>query len=351
MKPRVNSFPDAKILVIDDNIEKVQVVTRVLEWAGYFNVNVLTSSAEAVRLIKSETPDLVLLDVHMRKPDGYDVIGLIRGEESRDTNIPVLVYTADGSQETRSKALEAGASDFVTKPGDAQEILLRVKNFLRLRASHLELQRNNADLTRRVSARTAELSVARKEALEALAHAAELRDDSTGQHTRRVGELSVNIAKQLGAPEPWVDALGLAAPLHDVGKIGVPASILLKPGSLSEEEVASMRCHTTIGAQVFASIDSPLMKLAREIALSHHERWDGAGYPHGVAGDTIPLGARIVAVADVYDALVHERPYRSAWTPEAALVEIQSQSGAQFDPRVVDAFLAVMDAEWQEGAV
>jgi putative two-component system response regulator len=219
---------------------------------------------------------------------------------------------------------------------------MRVKNFLRLRQLQLELEKNNAELASRVKARTEELSAARREALEALARAAEYRDDDTGQHTQRVGELSVKIAEQMQAPEDWIEALRLAAPLHDVGKISLPDSILLKPGKLDDQELETMRRHTVIGAQVFSGIESPLMKLAKEIALCHHEKWDGSGYPNGCCGELIPLGARIVSVADVYDALTHERPYKHAWPHSEAIEEIISQSGRQFDPNVVEAFLTVM---------
>jgi putative two-component system response regulator len=255
------------------------------------------------------------------------------------------MFTADGTSEAKSKALDAGASDFLTKPGDAEEILLRVKNFLRLRQMHIELERNNTDLANRVRVRTAELSVARREALETLARAAEFRDDETGQHTKRVGELSAAIAQELGQPEEMVDTIRLAAPLHDVGKIAVPDSILLKPGKLDSEEVETMRRHTVVAEAVFAKMESPLMKLAKDIAVNHHERWDGTGYPRGLVGEAIPLAARIVSVADVYDALVHERPYKHAWPHKDAIAEIASQQSKQFDPQVVEAFLSLMAGE------
>jgi len=342
MKPNENNFPQARILVIDDNAENVRLVARFLEWAGYLDVEVITDPEVALATIRQTCPDIILLDLHMPKLSGYEILRLLREDESAWCSVPVLVFTADQTAEAKARALECGASDFLTKPGDAQEILLRVKNFLRLRQMHLELERNNTDLTDRVRVRTAELSVARREALETLARAAEFRDDETGQHTKRVGELSASIARELGLSQDEVDTIRLAAPLHDVGKIALPDSILLKPAKLVGEEIATMRRHTDVAEVVFAGMESPLMRLARDIAVSHHERWDGTGYPKGLSQEAIPLAARIVAVADVYDALVHERPYKHAWPHAEAVAEIASQKGKQFDPQVVEAFLKLM---------
>ncbi len=342
MKPAENSYPDAHILVIDDNIENVRLAERFLEWANYTNVQCMTNSAEALQLLKTVTPDLILLDLHMPKPDGYEILNQVRAARMPLCSVPVLVFTADVTRETRAKALEAGASDFLTKPGDAQEILLRVHNFLVTRHLHHQIELYSAELENRVEERTAELNAARQEALESLARAAELRDDDTGQHTQRVGEMSERIARQMGRPEEFARAIRLAAPLHDVGKIGITDSILLKPGKLEEGEVETMRGHTIIGGRVFEGSQSPLMTLAREIAMNHHERWDGAGYPNRLYRDQIPLSARIVAVADVFDALTNERPYKPAWSEAEAIAEIASQRGKHFDPAVVDAFVALM---------
>ncbi len=232
MKPHENEFPNARILVIDDNPDNVRLVERLLEWAGYANVKVLSNSLLAKQEVMMREHDVILLDLHMPAPDGFEILSALRNETTHGRFIPVLIFTADKSTEAKAKALEFGASDFLTKPGDAQEILMRVKNFLKLRQLQLELQETNADLSNRVQARTAELSEARREALEALARAAEYRDDDTGKHTQRVGEMSVAIAQKLGAPADWIEALRLAAPLHDVGKISLPDSILLKPGKL-----------------------------------------------------------------------------------------------------------------------
>lgn len=345
MKLAENKFVNARILVVDDTAENVRLVLRFLEFAGYLNIETHTNSAAAMTSMRANCPDIVLLDLNMPKPDGYEILAELRTGGSFGMAVPVLVFTADATPETRAKALEAGASDFLTKPGDAQEILLRVKNFLKLRQVHLKLQRSNSELEESVSQRTAALLRSRREALETLARAAEFRDDDTGDHTKRVGELSAMIGRKLGLQEDFIVALQLAAPLHDVGKIATPDSILLKPGGLDDEEIQVMRRHTLVGGQVFFGVESPLMILCREIALHHHERWDGTGYHSGLAGEGIPLAARIVAVADVYDALVHQRPYKPAWSHDDAVAEIAAQSGKQFDPEVAEAFLAAVGSK------
>ncbi len=327
---------------MDDSSENVRIIMRFLAFAGYLNAESFVDSKAALASMRSECPDIILLDLHMPKPDGYEILAELRSPGSFGRSIPVLVFTADATSEARSKALDAGASDFLTKPGDAVEILLRVKNFLQLRKAHVDLQRTNNELEAKVRERTAELSISRREALETLARLAEFRDYDTGQHTKRVGELSASIARELQHPEVFAEALRLAAPLHDLGKIALPDSILLKAGKLDNDEIETMRGHTVVGGQVFSGVESPLMILCREIALHHHERWDGTGYPTGIAGEAIPLAARIVAVADVYDALVNTRPYKAAWSHEEAVAEIKSKSGTQFDPAIVDAFLALV---------
>ncbi len=342
MTAKKNTFPNARILVVDDNIENVRITARLLEWAGYFNVEVMTNPQTALTAIFEFSPDLILLDLHMPGLTGYEILEAIRAEGSSRSSVPVLVFTADSAPEAKARAFEAGASDFLTKPGDAQEIILRVRNFLEMRRLHLHVANQNAELEDRVRVRTEELARARQEALQSLALAGEFRDDETGNHTKRVGHLSSEIARTLEEGNEFVESLRLAAPLHDIGKVGISDAILLKPGRYSEDEFLQMQEHTLIGAKILEQSESPLMTLAREIALSHHERWDGTGYPHHLEGEAIPLSARIVAVADVYDALTSERPYKAAWTHFEAVQFIESQAGKQFDPRVVAAFLAIM---------
>lgn len=222
---------------------------------------------------------------------------------------------------------------------------MRVRNLIETRVLHLELRENNEILEDRVKERTAALEEARLQVLLRLARAAEYRDDDTGQHTRRVGRSAARIARALGLSESEVSSIRIAAPLHDVGKIGVPDSILLNTKRLSEAEFEVMKTHCVIGAKLLRSDDVPLLDLAAEIALSHHERWDGAGYPHGLVGADIPLPGRIVAVADAFDALTHSRPYKEAWSFDEAMTEITDLAGVAYDPDVVDAFEAVMRSE------
>ena len=323
----------ARLLVVDDEPANVRVLTHALRLAGYEDVHATTDPREAMTMVAALEPDLVLLDLLMPHMDGFEVMRQLALLVPSGVHLPVLVLTADVTPATRRQAFEFGATDFLTKPFDIIEVALRVRNLLRVRflARGLEGQ---------VRERTRDLEAARVELVERLATAAEYRDDDTGQHTRRVGLLAARMAAALGWPADEVDALRQAAPLHDVGKIGVLDSILLKPGPLTPDEMAVMRTHTTIGGRILSGARFPVLRMAEAVALSHHERWDGSGYPAGLAGEAIPRAGRVVAVADVYDALTHTRPYKAAWTPADAVEEIRRQAGRQFDPAVVSAFLS-----------
>jgi putative two-component system response regulator len=253
-----------------------------------------------------------------------------------------LVLTADITPKSKREALLLGANDFVTKPLDSVEVLLRIRNLLQSRFLNLEVQEQNKLLEEKVRARTYELELAQIAILECLAKASEYRDDDTGEHTRRVGEISASIASVMGYSEEEVRMIASAASLHDIGKIGIPDEILLKPSSLTTEEYDFMKSHTTIGEQIISKTHFPILKLAQTIALTHHERWDGEGYPHGLIGDEIPLEGQIVSIADVYDALTHKRPYKPSWSSERAVLEIERQSGKQFNPKIVNAFLSIL---------
>ncbi|MBI1334875.1 MAG: response regulator [Armatimonadetes bacterium] len=330
-----------KILVVDDDATNIHFLKRLLDIGGYDDIRTASSGREALLEGASYDPDLILLDLQMPEMDGYEVLRVMRPLRNSGVYLPILVFTADATHSARKKALELGASDFLTKPGDATEILLRVKNFLTMRFWSKELNERNIDLEERVRARTRELEESHRDVIHRLARAGEYRDDDTGHHTRRVGELSARIATALRLPTDTVKLIQLAALLHDLGKIGIPDSILLKPGRLTEEEFRQMQQHCMAGASILAQGNTPLLQMAEKIAAHHHERYDGSGYPSGLRGEEIPIEARIVSVADVFDALTHERPYKKAWDRESAKAEILSQKGRQFDPQVVDAFLAV----------
>jgi putative two-component system response regulator len=339
-----DDLADRPFLMVDDERANILVLERLLEKAGYRNVHSTTDPRTVLSLVAEIRPDLLLLDLKMPGLDGFEILELLRvgRAASSEPGLPVLVLTADATRETKRRALAAGATDFLTKPFDLDEVLLRIANMLDLRSLTLELRAKNASLEDRVFERTRELEESYIETFERLALAAEYRDDDTGQHTRRVGRMAALLGQELGLAAEVVGLLERAAGLHDVGKIGVPDAILLAPRKLTVEEFDVVKTHTVIGAKILSGSRSPLMKMAEEIAWSHHERWDGRGYGGAVA-EEIPLTGRITTVADVFDALTHERPYKEAWPLERAVAEIVQQRGDQFDPRIVDAFVSIQD--------
>ena len=327
----------ARILIVDDEPANVLLLERLLERAGYENFVSVTDSAQVLPLCTQRPPDLVLLDLHMPTPDGFEVMRQLDPWISQGA-LAVIVLTADTTREVRQAALSGGAKDFLVKPLDAIEVLLRIKNQLETRLLHVELRRQALALEQRVYEQHEDLDEARLEMLQRLARASEYRDDDTGEHTQRVGQTSALVARALDLSEEDVTIIRHAATLHDLGKIAVPDRVLLKPGSLDEHELEAMRKHVRMGADMLANSRSPLLQVAESIALTHHEWWDGSGYLSGLRGDEIPLPGRIVAIADVFDALTHDRPYKRALPLEMALDEVRSLRGSQFDPRVVDAF-------------
>jgi putative two-component system response regulator len=347
--PELPETSSARILVVDDEPGNLLLLEAILQDAGYADIRSITDPRQVEDTYTTFEPDLMMLDLMMPHLDGFQVMQRLNHKKNNQPFVPILVLTADISPETKRRALREGAHDFLTKPFDAVEVLLRIRSLLSLHFAHAELHDQNQTLEQRVRERTQELEESHRlveesqlEVLDRLAHAAEFRDDETGQHTQRVGRLCAQLAEQLGFGPDRVAVMRRAAPLHDVGKIGIPDSILLKPGKLTPEEFDVMKTHAEIGANLLAGGRSQLVQMAELIARSHHERWNGAGYPHGLSGENIPLEGRIVAIVDVFDALTHERPYKAAWTVEAAVEEIKSQRGRQFDPRVVDAFLQTL---------
>jgi putative two-component system response regulator len=339
---RSNPLSGARILAVDDEPALLQVMRRQLAVAGCTGFHAVTDAARAPQVFREVRPDLVVVDLHMGPVGGMEVIESLSPAIAEDGSyLPILMVSGDLTAQARRQALSRGARDFLSKPYDADELVLRIRNLLEMRFLHLEVRAQNRQLEEKVRDRTRELDRARLEVLERLARAGEYRDDDTGQHTRRVGELAARIARALGLPDERVEMLRLAAPLHDLGKIGIPDAVLLKPSRLTAGERACMQTHTTIGAGILSRGASPMVALAERIALSHHERWDGGGYPHGLAGNAILLEARIVAVADVFDALSHDRPYRRALSPATVIAEIEGGVGRHFDPDVARAFLGL----------
>ncbi|RDH86928.1 MAG: two-component system response regulator [endosymbiont of Seepiophila jonesi] len=331
-----------QILVVDDEPLNLLVVEEIFENAGYPNVQSTTDPKEAVTLFKQQRFDLVLLDLNMPGMDGFEVMSHF-SEQNHEPQPPVLVLTAIGDRETRLRALRGGAKDFLVKPFDSEEVLSRAYNLLEVSLAHKLITHYSSTLERAVRAKTRELLETQAEIVKRLGYAAEFRDTETGEHTVRVGHHSRLLAIQIGLSTDEAERILYAAPMHDIGKIGIPDKILLKPGKLDADEWEIMKTHTTIGAKILRGSSNPLIECARTIALMHHEKWDGSGYPKGLKGHQIPIKGRIVAIADVFDALTMSRPYKSAWTIEGAMKLINEQSGIHFDPALVTAFNTILD--------
>ena len=331
----------ACILIVDDQAANIRVLERLLTSAGYNRIHATTRPEEAASLVDHVSPDLILLDLHMPGLDGFGVLDALRPRLAAERYLPVLVVTADMGVDVRQRALGAGAKDFLNKPFDAVEALLRIRHLLTTRFLYLQLDTYNRGLEATVRERTRKLELARHDILDRLALAAEFRDDNTGEHTRRVGRAAGAIAATLHLPEADVQLIERAAALHDVGKIGIRDAILLKPGPLTPDEFNEMKRHTVIGAEILSGSTGPLLRTAEIIALSHHERWDGRGYPHGLHGDETPLAARITHIADVFDAMQHPRPQGQAVARDEAVAYIRNEAGRAFDPNAVRAFLSI----------
>jgi putative two-component system response regulator len=327
----------SRILIIDDQIENVKLLERTLRGAGYSRLESVTDSRKALNVFTEFRPDLVAMDLRMPNVDGFALLKQLRSRIPEGAFVPVLVLTADDSRKAKQEALSLGAKDFLTKPLDLAESLLRIYNLLETRWLHVELQNHNATLEAKVSERTRDLEQAQLEILQRLALAAEYRDDCTGQHTQRVGNLAAYLGRAVGLPKEHVELIRRAAPLHDVGKIGIPDGVLLKPSTLTPEEYENIKRHTEIGRLILSGSSFSILQMAEKIALYHHERWDGTGY-HKLQGEAIPLEARIVSVADVFDVITHARPYKEAQSSDVALATIRQESGKQFDPTLVSVF-------------
>ncbi len=323
------SQPLHTVLVVDDAPENIDLLCAMLE--PHYQVKVATSGERALKIALSEQPpDLILLDIVMPGMDGYEVCRRIKAHPERH-HIPIMFVTAKEQQEDEELGLTLGAEDYITKPFSAPIVLARVR-------THLALYKQTRELERRVNERTRELQESRLEIIRRLGRAAEFRDNETGHHVLRMSHYSGLIARAAGLGEALAQTLFLAAPMHDIGKIGTPDYVLLKPGKLDAEEWEIMKQHVTMGAEILGDHPDELLAMARTVALSHHERWDGKGYPLGLAGKEIPIVGQIVAMADVFDALSSERPYKKAWPIEEAIQAIVDSAGTHFDPDLLPAF-------------
>ncbi|HTY08272.1 MAG TPA: HD domain-containing phosphohydrolase [Candidatus Edwardsbacteria bacterium] len=337
-----------KIVIADDEAGIRRTIQAVLEPEGYA-IRAAEDGAEAWDLITADPPDVILTDLTMPRLSGHELIALVRKHEpTRHT--PVVVISAERDRKSRVKAYDLGADEFVTKPPDATELKARVRALLKVKAYQDHMEEDKRELELQVALRTREVREAfqktRAASLEAvyrLAKAAEYRDKGTGDHIKRMSHYAAALARTMGHNENIVEALLYASPMHDIGKIGIPDTILLKPGPFTPEEWAVMQRHPAIGANILEGSDSNFIRMGAVIALTHHEKWDGSGYPHGLAGDKIPAVGRISAVADVFDAMSTDRPYREApFTVEQTVEYIKQGRGTHFDPRVVDAFLRII---------
>ena len=332
---------EAKLLIIEDNPNTTALLKQVLRIEGYKNVVSTLDPCEIKTSLKDFDGDLILLDLMMPKMDGFEVMAHLKA--SREGTLPpILIITAQDDQEHRIRALSEGALDFVSKPFNRVELLTRIRNLLRISLSEKALRNQNEILEEKVQSRTKALYFERLQTLQLLGRTVEYRDNETGLHTIRISKISAMLGRAAGLSGYECDLLLNASPMHDIGKIGIPDRILFKPGRLDTEEWEIMKTHTTIGADILSGYDSELLECARIIALGHHERWDGSGYPSGLSGEKIPLVGRIVAITDVFDALSSGRKYKAAWTIDETVKEIEKGRGRHFDPVLVDHFMDLL---------
>lgn len=318
------------ILVVDDTPENIDVLMGILR--NDYKVKAALNGELALKIAQSSNkPDLILLDVMMPEINGYDVCRKLKSNPAT-ASIPVIFVTAKSEVEDEQTGFALGAVDYITKPVSPPLVLARVKTQLSLydQARHLE---------HLVKQRTEELNETRLEIIRRLGRAAEYKDNETGMHVIRMSWYSRFLAEEYGMEPEWCELLFNAAPMHDIGKIGIPDSVLLKPGKLDAEEWEIMQKHVEFGGEIIGDHDSPILQMAKEIALGHHEKWNGKGYPNGLSGTDIPLTARIVAIADVYDALSSERPYKKAWPEEKVIALLEEEAGQHFDPDLVPKFI------------
>ena len=317
------------VLVVDDAPENIDILVGTLK--EKYNVKAAINGEMAIKIAQAKPPDIILLDIVMPEMDGYEVCRQLKADYIT-RHIPIVFVTAKIEVEDELKGLELGAVDYITKPISPPVVLARVR-------THLALHDQNLELDRKVRLQTKQIHETRLQIIQKLGKAAEFKDNETGLHVIRMSKYSHLLAIAAGLSESDADLLMNAAPMHDIGKIGIPDDILKKPGKLTFDEFEIMKTHCQIGADVIGDDSSELLQLAKQIALTHHEKWNGSGYPNKLAGEEIPLPGRIVAIADVFDALTSVRPYKKAWTTEEAVALIEKEAGEHFDPVLVQLFL------------
>lgn len=318
-----------KILVVDDTPENIDVLVGILKQD--YQVKAAINGEMALKIVRASTPDLILLDIMMPGIDGYEVCRRLKADHTT-RHIPVIFITAKIGIQDEIHGLELGAVDYITKPISPPVVEARVK-------THLALANQNRELDRKVREQTHQLNETRLQIVQRLGRAAEYKDNETGLHVIRMSYYSKILALAAGMSESDADVLMNAAPMHDIGKIGIPDDILKKPGKLDNNEFDTMRTHAEIGAEIIGDGHSELLEMARTVALTHHEKWNGKGYPKGLKGEEIPRIGRIVAIADVFDALTSERPYKKAWPVEKAVALLEEEAGEHFDAELVALFL------------
>jgi len=351
---------DCRIMIVDDEPLVIRVVKRFLPADGFNNFVTIDDSRHAMKAIHDESPDVVLLDIMMPNITGLDLLAE-RQKDKATMMVPFIILSANSENNTKREALALGATDFLAKPVDASDLTVRVRNSLIVKRHQDHLANYASELEEQVQLRTAQIERSREQIIHCLARAAEYRDNETGEHVIRVGKYSAIIAEELGFDQRYCHQIELAAQLHDVGKIGIPDSVLLNPGKLNQLEFGVMKRHCDLGCEIMGplaeqetnqvlqhgnvgglimeNVDSPMLELATVIARTHHEKWDGTGYPNGIKGDQIPIEGRICCCADVFDALSSERPYKKAFSLQKCLEIMISERGTRFDPVVLDAFL------------
>lgn len=329
---------EANILIIDDEEVNVDLLENLLLDNDYTHISTTTDAKAGLLMYQEQDFDLILLDLMMPCMSGFELMDCFK-KVDKQLPPPILVLTADGSHNTRISALEGLATDFLTKPFALDEVICRIHNLIDLHLSKKALLDKSILLETLVKERTKELERSQLHIIESLGYAAEYKDNETASHTIRVGKYVRILAEAYGIKNHYLDTLELAAPLHDVGKIGIPDAILLKPGGFDAVEWGVMQTHAQVGADILKGDSCSLMLVAKEIALSHHEKWDGSGYPNNLVGEDIPISGRLTAIVDVFDALIMERPYKSAWPIDKAVEYIENCSGTHFDPAVVKVFL------------